>query len=123
MPSDAVLISLISVIGGGLFTLLTILAQRKVQEDKARKQPKDRMEQMFDGYERLIKQMADEDERKANIIHQQQAEIAAMKQKLSDMEDALAKAQDDLLDSHNSKQILQDELKRMKRQYLSTRSA
>lgn len=123
MPSDAVLISLISVIGGGLFTLLTIFAQRKVQENKARKQPKDRMEQMFDGYERLIKQMADEDERKANIIHQQQAEIAAMKQKLSDMEDALAKAQDDLLDSHNSKQILQDELKRMKRQYLSTRSA
>ena len=123
MPSDAVLISLISVIGGGLFTLLTIFAQRKVQENKARKQPKDRMEQMFDGYERLIKQMADEDERKANIIHQQQAEIAAMKQKLSDMEDALAKAQDDLLDSHNSKQILQDELKRMKRQYLSTKSS
>ena len=121
MPSDPVLISLISVVGGGLFTLLTIFAQRKVQENKARKQPKDRMEQMFDGYERLIKQMADEDERKATIIRDQQHEIAAMKQKLAELEENLAKAQDDLLDSHNTKQLLTDELMKMKKQYLSTK--
>jgi len=123
MPSDPVQISLISVVGGGIFTLLTVYAQRKVQENKIKRQPKDRMEQMFDGYERLIKQMADEDDRKASIIRDQQTEIAAMKQKLSEMEDALAKAQDDLLDSHQSKQKLTNELMKMKKQYLSTKGA
>lgn len=123
MPSDQVLISFISVIGGGFFTLLTVYVQRKVQENKAKKQPKDRMEQMFDGYERLIRQMADEDDRKASIIKDQQVEIAAMKQKLSEMEAALAQAQDELLDSHTSKQRLTDELMKMKKQYLSTKGS
>lgn len=123
MPSDPVMISLISVVGGGLFTLLTVYAQKRVQQNKARKQPKDRMEQMFDGYERLIKQMADEDERKASIIRDQQHEIASMKRKLTDMEETLEKAQNDLIDSHNSKRKLTDELMKMKKQYLSTKSA
>lgn len=123
MPSDAVLISFISVVGGGIFTLITVFIQRKVQETKARKQPKDRMEQMFDGYERLIKQMSLEDDRKAQVIRDQQAEITAMKQKLNDMEDALVRAQEELLDSHASKQKLTQELMKMKKQYLSTKGA
>jgi AAA+ ATPase superfamily predicted ATPase len=121
MPSDPVVISIISVFGGGIFTLLTIFAQKKVQENKAKKQPKDRMEQMFDGYERLIKQMAAEDDRKVAIIRAQQAEIADMKQKLTAMESALEAAQDELIASHQSKQELTDELNKMRKQYLSTK--
>lgn len=123
MLSDQVLISLISVVGGGAFTALTVILQRKVQENKVKKQPKDRMEQMFDGYERLIKQMALEDDRKAAIIVAQQTEIAAMKQKLAQMEEDLIQAQNDLMDSHVSKQKLTEELMKMKKQYLSTKSA
>lgn len=115
--SDAVKIAIISMVGGVLIAYITNVVAKKVQEQKAAKQPKDRMEQMFDGYERLIKQMAAEDERKALIIRDQQREIAEMKQKLNEMEDNLALAQDDLIESHKSKQLLTKELDKMRREY------
>lgn len=119
--TEAVQIAIISMIGGIIIAYITNVVAKKVQEKKAEKQPKDRMEQMFDGYERLIKQMADEDERKATIIRDQQKEIIEMKQKLNDMEDNLARAQDDLIESHKSKQLLTKELDKMRREYTSTK--
>lgn len=115
--SDAVKIALISMVGGVVIAYITNVVAKKVQETKAAKQPKDRMEQMFDGYERLIKQMADEDERKARIIRDQQREILEMKKKLTSMEDNLAIAQDDLIESHKSKQLLTKELNKMRQEY------
>jgi len=117
MLSDAVLTAIISMVGGIMIAYITNVVAKKVQAKKAEKQPKDRMEQMFDGYERLIKQMADEDERKARIIRDQQAEIVEMKTKLNEMEDNLAIAQEDLIKSHESKQILTKELDKMRKEY------
>lgn len=117
--SDPVAIALISTIGGIFIAYITNVVAKKVQEKKAEKQPKDRMEQMFDGYERLIKQMADEDARKAQIIKDQQAEIHRMKQKLTEMEDSLETAQDELMKSHESKLKLTGELDKMRKQYQS----
>lgn len=119
--SDAVKIAIISMIGGVIIAYITNVVAKKVQKQKAAKQPKDRMEQMFDGYERLIKQMADEDERKARIIRDQQAEIVEMKKKLTEMEDNLQLAQDDLIKSHESKKLLTQELDKMRREYLHTK--
>ena len=119
--SEAVQIAIISMIGGIAIAYITNVVAKKVQEKKAEKQPKDRMEQMFDGYERLIKQMASEDERKATIIRDQQKEIVEMKQKLNDMEDNLAAAQEDLIKSHESKKLLTKELDKMRREYTSTK--
>jgi septal ring factor EnvC (AmiA/AmiB activator) len=123
MPSDPVAIALISTVGGVLIAYITNVVAKKVQENKAAKQPKDRMEQMFDGYERLIKQMADEDERKAHIIHEQQIEISAMKKKLTEMEARLETAQEDLLSSHKSKMTLTKELEKMRKEYRHVRPA
>jgi len=117
MLSEPVAIALISTVGGIAIAYITNVVAKKVQENKAAKQPKDRMEQMFDGYERLIKQMADEDERKARIIRDQQKEIVEMKLKLNAMEDNLATAQDDLIESHKSKQLLTKELHKMRQEY------
>lgn len=119
--SDAVWVALIGMLGGLGTAYITNVVAKKVQAKKAEKQPKDRMEQMFDGYERLIKQMADEDERKARIIRDQQLEIAEMKRKLTVMEDNLANAQDDLIESHKSKQLLTKELDKMRREYTNTK--
>lgn len=119
--SEAVQIAIISMIGGIVIAYITNVVAKKVQEKKAEKQPKDRMEQMFDGYERLIKQMADEDERKAKIIRDQQREIAAMKIKLTEMEDNLSTAQDDLIESHKSKKLLTQELDKMRKEYLHSK--
>lgn len=115
--SEQVSIALISMIGGVIVAYITYVASKKVQQKKAEKQPKDRMEQMFDGYERLIKQMAEEDERKARIIRDQQAEIIDMKKKLNDMEENLQRAQDDLIESHRSKLTLTKELDKMRKEY------
>ena len=117
--SDPVAIALISTLGGIFIAYITNVLAKKVQEKKAEKQPKDRMEQMFDGYERLIKQMADEDARKAQIIKDQQADIHRMKQKLNQMESSLETAQDELIKSHESKVELTKELDRMRKQYQS----
>lgn len=119
--SDAVKIALISMVSGIAIAYITNVLAKRVQENKAKKQPKDRMEQMFDGYERLIKQMADEDERKARIIREQQKEITEMKLKLSSMEDNLATAQDDLIESHKSKKLLTKELEKMRHEYLNSK--
>lgn len=121
--SDPVAVAIISTLGGVIIAYTTNVVAKKVQEKKASAQPKDRMEQMFDGYERLIKQMAAEDERKAQIIRDQQAEINRMKLKLSEMEDNLQAAQDELIRSHDSKLKLTNELDKMRKQYQSQKSA
>lgn len=121
--SDPVAVAIVSTLGGVIIAYITNVVAKKVQEKKAAAQPKDRMEQMFDGYERLIKQMAAEDERKAQIIRDQQAEINRMKVKLTEMEDNLQAAQDELIRSHDSKLKLTNELDKMRKQYQSQKSA
>lgn len=121
--SDQVAVAIVSTLGGVIIAYITNVVAKKVQEKKAAAQPKDRMEQMFDGYERLIKQMAAEDERKAQIIRDQQAEINRMKVKLTEMEDNLQAAQDELIRSHDSKVKLTNELDKMRKQYQSQKSA
>lgn len=118
--SDAVAVAIISMIGGALVAYITNVAAKKVQQKRASRQPKDRMEQMFDGYERLIKQMATEDERKAAIIRDQQHDIKQMKAKLTEMEDKLAETQNELMDSHAAKRRLTTELDKMRKLYQST---
>lgn len=119
--SEQVAIALISMVGGVFIAYITYVASKKVQAKKAEKRPKDRMEQMFDGYERLIKQMASEDERKATIIRDQQKEISEMKLKLNKMEDSLALAQDDLIESHRLKLLLTKELDKMRKEYTNNK--
>lgn len=121
--SDPVAVAIVSTFGGIVIAYITNVVAKKVQERKAAAQPKDRMEQMFDGYERLIKQMAAEDERKARIIKDQQTEIHRMKVKLNEMEENLENAQDELIKSQNSKLKLTDELDKMRKQYQSQKSA
>lgn len=115
--SDAVIISIVSMVGGVLVAYIANVAAKKVQIKRASKQPKDRMEQMFDGYDRLIKQMSAEDERKAAIIHSQQKEINFMKDRLVQMETSLVTAQDELIDSNRAKKQLIHELDKIRKQY------
>jgi hypothetical protein len=115
--SDAVIISIVSMVGGVLVAYIANVAAKKVQVKRASKQPKDRMEQMFDGYDRLIKQMSAEDERKAAIIHSQQKEINFMKDRLVQMETSLVTAQDELIDSNRAKKQLIHELDKIRKQY------
>lgn len=120
--SDAVQIAIISMVGGVLVAYITNVVAKKVQEKKAEKQPKDRVERLFDEYERIIRELSKEDDRKAVIIREQQAEIAEVKRKLSELEAQLAVTQYELIDSRKSKHILTKELDKIRKEYTSTNS-
>ena len=112
-----VLISLISMISGLGVAYIVNVAGKKVQHKKAEKQPKDRVEQMFDGYERLIKQKDVEDERKVKLMAELEAELTATRDMVHKLEHSLAITKQELELSRKENRELKDMLKTMRREY------
>lgn len=117
--SDAVKIAIVSSLGGVLVAYFTYVASQKVQAKKAAKQPKDRMEQMFDGYERLIKQKDIEDDRKQKYIKVIELELEATKKHVSKLEDAMELTNDELARSRAENLELKQMLDDMRKEYKS----
>ena len=67
--NDSVAVSLISAFSGIVVAYIVNVAAKRVQARKVGQGPVDRMEQMFDGYERLIKQKDIEDEIELTVTH------------------------------------------------------
>ena len=114
---NEVLIALISLIGGLGTAYIVNVAGKKVQQKKAEKQPKDRMEQMFDGYERLIKQKDVEDDRKQKYIQTIEEELRLTKEHVGHLERALEATKDELNESRAENQELRDMLDAMRKEY------
>ena len=112
-----ILISLISMIGGLGVAYIVNVAGKKVQAKKSEKQPKDRMEQMFDGYERLIKQKDVEDDRKHKYIQTIEEELRLTKEYVGHLEMALEATKDELKESRIENQELRDMLDAMRKEY------
>lgn len=93
------------------------VASKKVQAKKAEKQPKDRMEQMFDGYERLIKQKDVEDDRKQKYIQTIEQELRLTKEHVGHLERALEATKDELEISRADNAELRAKLDEMRREY------
>lgn len=109
---------------GGLGTAYIInVAAKRVQAKKAEKQPKDRMEQMFDGYERLIKQKDAEDDRKQRYIKVIENELAATKLHQNKLEEALERTADELEESRKENIILKQQLDEMRKEYQAVKNA
>ena len=115
--NDSVAVSLISAFSGIVVAYIVNVAAKRVQARRVRQGPVDRMEQMFNGYERLIKQKDIEDERKARLIDELGEEIKRTRQMVSDLEHALAVSQQELQRSREDNQELKDMLKRMRDEY------
>jgi septal ring factor EnvC (AmiA/AmiB activator) len=115
--SDNVQISIISAISGIVIAYIVNVMAKKVQETKAKKQPKDRMEQMFDGYERLIKQKDLEDDRKQRYIKVIEDELTATKLHVGKLEEALERTNDQLVESRKESKDLHAQLNEMRREY------
>ena len=115
--NDQVSISLISAISGVVIAYIVNVAAKKVQSNKDKKQPKDRMEQMFDGYERLIKQKDLEDDRKQKYIKIIEDELRATKLHVQALETALAATNDELARSREESQQFQAQLDAMRKEY------
>ena len=115
--NDSVAVSLISAFSGIVVAYIVNVAAKRVQARKEKQDPSDRTEQMFDGYERLIKQKDIEDERKARLIDELGEEIKRTRQMVRDLEHALAVSQQELQRSREDNQELKDMLKRMRDEY------
>lgn len=115
--NDSVAVSLISAFSGIVVAYIVNVAAKRVQARRVGQGPVDRMEQMFNGYERLIKQKDIEDERKARLIDELGEEIKRTRQMVRDLEHALAVSQQELQRSREDNQELKDMLKRMRDEY------
>lgn len=119
--SEAVILAVISMVGGIIIAYITNVAAKKVQERKVEKQPKDRMEQMFDGYERLIKQKDVEDDRKVKAMQSLEEELAFTRQTVARLEQSLAETQKELEASREENTELRALLREMRKEYQSVK--
>lgn len=115
--NDQIVISLISAVSGILIAYIVNVAAKKAQANKDKKQPKDRMEQMFDGYERLIKQKDKEDDRKQKYIKVIEDELRATKLHVQALEAALAATNEELARSREESIAFQEQLDAMRKEY------
>ena len=115
--SENVLLSLISMVGGVAAAYIVNVAGKKVQLGKAKRQPKDRMEQMFDGYERLIRQKDAEDDRKVKTMKALEAELTYTRETVQRLEDALEATQEELEVSRSENRQLREMLEKMREEY------
>ena len=114
---ESVVISLISAASGVIIAYIVNVAAKKVQGSKVNKQPKDRMEQMFDGYERLIKQKDLEDARKERLISELEEEISFARQMIRNLEEALSASQIELESSRADNAELKKMLQEIREEY------
>ena len=110
MINESVVISIISAISGIIVAYIVNVAAKKVQHRKDKQGPVDRFEQMFDGYDRLIRQKDAEDERKALLIIELQREISLAKEMVRQLEEELNRSRIDIA-------ALKDELDAMRDEY------
>lgn len=115
--NDGVLLSLISAVSAIIIAYIVNIASKKVQAKKLKESPMDRMEQMFNGYERLIKQKDLEDDRKARLISELEKEIEMTRDLVRKLESALADSQRELEISRQENQDLKTMLENMRADY------
>lgn len=121
--SEQVIISAISAISGIIIAYIVNIASKKVQDKKTKNQPKDRMEQMFDGYERLIKQKDTEDDRKVRTMKALEEELKYTRATVARLEQALEKTQEELEVSREENRALKAMLEAMRKEYKTVKTA
>lgn len=115
-------VSAISAVSGIIISYIVNIAAKKVQEKKTKNQPKDRMEQMFDGYERLIRQKDAEDDRKVKTMKSLEEELIFTRQTVQRLEKALEETQEELEVSRNENRELKYMLEEMRKEYKTVKT-
>ena len=115
--NDSIAVSLISAASGIVVAYIVNVAAKRVQASKEKQDPSYRMEKMFNGYERLIKQKDLEDERKARLIDELEEEIRMTRQMVKNLEYSLYISQQELQRSREDNQELKDMLEQMREEY------
>lgn len=120
MVTEQVQISVVSALSGIAVAYITNVLAKRYSKDRESK-PKDRMERMFDGYERLIRQKDLEDERKVILIKELKEELSITKQIVYKLEKTLADTQAQLSASQKESAEFKTLLRSMREEYKETK--
>lgn len=113
MFSDTVIISIISTFGGVIIAYIVNVVAKKNKASK----PKDRMESIFDGYDKLIIQQQDDIKSKTTHINHLQELIDKQREQLQESQEMIDGLKDELEIARGRNQELRDQLNLMKKNY------
>lgn len=112
-----VAIALIAAIAGIITTWLTVKYKDRIIKTNAPSKPKDRMETIFDGYEKLILQQQGEIERKGSVIESLENIIDNLERELVTTKELLATTKAEVAETKHQNGELKNQLKKMRRDY------
>lgn len=115
-PNVEIIKAFMTFLGGIIITWLTVKYKGGVARKLSNK-PKDRMDTIFDGYEKLIKQQQEDIERKQNHIDHLQVLINKQREQLEASQTMIDVLRDDLNESRRKNKTLEVQLKGMKKDY------
>ncbi len=113
--SPEVLIALIAGVGGIVTTWLTVKYKDRVI--KKTEKPKDRMETIFDGYEKLIVSQQEEIGRKSHVIKSLERVVDRLEDELHQTRKLLEDAREEVVQSQVQNNLLRKQLDGMKKDY------
>lgn len=117
MLSENVLVATIAGIVGIVTTYLTVRYKaNQVSRSQAAK-PKDRMETIFDGYEKLIQEQQKDIERKAILIESLQKIVDKQREEIEKSQEMIDTLRNELVSSQKRTGQLEDQLADMKKSY------
>lgn len=111
----SITVALIAGIFGVITTWLTIKYKDRVVKKTQR--PKDRMETIFDGYEKLILQQQAEIDRKTSVINSLEGIVDRLEQELMRTRQLLDTAQEELQETKKDSAMLKSQFDTMRRDY------
>lgn len=104
-------------LGGIVTTWLTLKYKDRIVARNREQKPKDRMDTIFDGYEKLILQQQTDIERKSAQILSTQKIVEQLQKELDDTRELVRQQQDELDENRQLNLELQTQLKDMKKEY------
>jgi predicted nucleic acid-binding Zn-ribbon protein len=110
------LAALISTVGGVTATYITYVVARR----RRVRAPRDRMDTIFDGYEKLIEQQQVEIERKGGVISSLENVVSRLEEELGKTRQLLNDTRTDLSTARDQNELLKVQLQEMRHDYAGT---
>lgn len=112
-----VLIALIAAVAGIITTWLTVKYKDRIIRKTAPNKPKDRMDTIFDGYERLILQQQTEIERKQGVIQNLENIVDNLEHELETTRELLNATKAEMTETRRTNSDLKHHLTRLRKEY------
>lgn len=116
--NSQVWVAIIAAVGGIATTWLTVkYKDRIIRRTVSPQRPKDRMDRIFDGYEKLIIQQQHEIDRKTSVISSLENIVEKLEQELATTKDLLSETKSEVAETRQQNSELKTHLQRLRVEY------